>query len=342
MTINVAINGFGRIGRLVLRIALKNKKINVVAINDLTDNKTLAHLFKYDSAHGVFDGTVKAAGDGIIISGKKIPVFSQKDPSGLPWKKLKVDIVAECTGVFTKDGSAAAHIGAGAKKVVVSAPCKCTGKVCPPNVTKTIVMGVNEDTYDPKKHHVLSNASCTTNCAAPIVKVLNDTFGIERGGLTTVHGYTADQRLVDAPHRDLRRARAAAINIIPTSTGAAIAVTEVIPELKGKLDAIALRVPVVDGSITDFTLEVGKNVTVEQINAAFKKAASKEMKGIIQYNEDPIVSSDIVTNPYSAIFDAPLTKVIDKRIVKIVAWYDNEWGFSNRMIELIQLVGSKL
>jgi glyceraldehyde 3-phosphate dehydrogenase len=338
MVIRVAINGFGRIGRLVTRAALNNKNIKIVAVNDLTDNSTLATLFKYDSAHGSFSGTVKSTKNDITINNQKILALSEKDPNNLPWKKLKVDVVAECTGRFTKDGSSKAHLNAGAKKVLISAPCKCTGKICPPDTAKTIVLGVNEHTYNPKKHHILSNASCTTNCAAPVIKVINDNFKITRGFLSTVHAYTADQKLQDAPHHDLRRARAAAQNIIPTSTGAASAVTEIIPELKGKLDALALRVPVINGSITDFNIEVERTVTADRVNKAMQKASKTSMKGIVQYNQDPIVSSDIITNPHSAIFDAPFTKVIDGKFIKALAWYDNEWGFSNRMVETIEYI----
>jgi len=342
MTIRVAINGFGRIGRLVMRAGLNNPNIEFVAVNDLTDSKTLSALFKYDSAHPTFPGSVSTSGNNLEIDGKKIQVFSEKDPANLPWEDLNIDIVAECTGFFTKDGKASAHLNAGAKKVLISAPCKCEGKTCPAEITKTIVKGVNEQSYDPEKHNIVSNASCTTNCAAPIAKVLNDNFKIVKGFMTTVHGYTATQRLVDGPHKDLRRARAAAMNIIPTTTGAAVAVSEAIPELAGKLDAIAIRVPVLTGSITDFNIEVEKDVTPEEINKIFKSVSENELRGIVQYNEDPIVSTDIITNPHSAIFDAPFTKVIDGRLIKCLAWYDNEWGFSSRMVDMIQFIGEKL
>ena len=342
MPIRVAINGFGRIGRLVMRAGLDNPNLEFVAVNDLTDNNTLATLFKYDSAHPTFPGSVKATDSHIEIDGKKIQVFSEKDPTQLPWKKLNIDIVAECTGRFTKDGTAAQHLKAGAKKVLVSAPCKCEGNVCPAEVVKTIVKGVNEHTYDPKKHDIISNASCTTNCVAPVIKVLQDNFKVIKGYITTVHGYTATQRLVDGPHKDLRRARAAAQNIIPTTTGAAVAVAEAIPELAGKLDAVALRVPVITGSISDFNIEVEKKVTIDGINKVFKSVSNNELKGIIQYNEEPIVSSDIITNPYSAIFDAPFTKVIDDHFIKVLAWYDNEWGFSCRMVDMLQYIGERL
>jgi len=342
MTIRVAINGFGRIGRLLARAGLDNPNIEFVAVNDLTDTKTLATLFKYDTAHRTFQGTVNSTDSHLEINGKQIQVFSEKDPANLPWKDLNVDIVAECTGFFTKDGAASKHLEAGAKKVIVSAPCKCEGKTCPVEITKTIVKGVNEQTYDPAQHNIISNASCTTNCAAPVMKVLNDNFKVVKGYITTIHGYTSTQKLVDGPDKDLRRARAAAQNIIPTTTGAAVAVTEVIPELLGKLDAIAMRVPVITGSISDFNIEVEKDVTVEEINKTFKSVAENELKGIVQYNEDPIVSTDIITNPHSAIFDAPFTKVLGGRFIKCLAWYDNEWGFSCRMVDMLQYIGEKL
>ena len=341
MPITIAINGFGRIGRLLARASLASRKLRLVAVNDLADARTLAMLFKYDSAHPTFPGTVQAEGSGLLIGGKRIIVLQEKDPAKLPWKKLGVDIVAECTGLLTKGDAARIHLSAGARTVVVSAPCSCEGGVCPPEMVKTIVLGVNERTYQPRKHRIISNASCTTNCAAPVIKVIHDTFGIVRGTLTTVHAYTADQRLQDASHHDLRRARAAAQNIIPTSTGAALSVTEVIPELAGKLDALALRVPVITGSVTDFTLQLKKKATAQQVNAVMRRAAAEGMKGIIRYNEDPIVSSDIITDPHSAIFDAPFTKALDGNVVKVLAWYDNEWGFSCRMVELMEHIGSK-
>ncbi len=329
--VNVAINGFGRIGRMVLRAGIKEKDINWVAVNDITDTKTLAHLLKYDSVHGVYDGTVEHSDNTLTIDKKKIKVLAEKDPANLPWKDLKADVVVESTGFFTDRESASKHLAAGAKKVIISAPAK--------NPDITIVKGVNDHLYDKKRHNIISNASCTTNCLAPVVKVLHDNFTVVRGFMTTCHAYTADQRLVDAPHKDLRRARSAAVSIIPTTTGAAKTVAEVMPELKGKLDGIALRVPVPSGSITDFVCEVKKATSIQEINNAFKKAAETKMKEVLQYTEEPIVSADIITNPYSAIFDAQLTNVIDGNFVKVVAWYDNEWGYSKRTVDLVRLVG---
>ncbi|HLG24916.1 MAG TPA: type I glyceraldehyde-3-phosphate dehydrogenase [Candidatus Nanoarchaeia archaeon] len=328
--INVAINGFGRIGRLVLRAGIKDKNINWVAVNDVTDSKTLAHLFKYDSAHGKYDGTVDFTPDSLIIDGKTIKVITVLEPAKLPWREMKIDVVVESTGRFTDRDGASQHLVAGAKKVLISAPAK--------NPDLTIVMGVNEKNYDKNKHNIISNASCTTNCLAPIVKILNDNFKVKRGFMTTIHAYTADQKLVDAPHKDLRRARNAAASIIPTSTGAAKAVAEVIPELKGKLDGLSFRVPIPTGSVTDFVCELEKNVTKEELNEVFKKAADK-LKGVLYYTKDPIVSVDIVTDPHSSIFDSDLTYVIEGNFVKVVSWYDNEWGFSNRMIDVIKLIG---
>jgi len=328
--VNVAINGFGRIGRMVFKAGLSNKKINFVALNDITDTKTLAHLLKYDSVHGVFDGTIEAKDDALVVNGKEIKVFAEKDPSKLPWKDLDVDVVVESTGFFRTCDTCQSHLDAGAKKVLLSAPGKDT-KI------KMIVMGVNEENIT-KEDLFVSNASCTTNCLAPLAKVLHSKFGLKRGFMTTIHAYTGDQRLVDAPHKDLRRARSAAINMVPTTTGAAKAVGVVLPELNGKLDGISIRVPVPDGSLTDLVASFKKDVTAEEINAAVKEAAQKEMKGIIQYTEDPIVSSDIVGNPYSCIFDAGSTKVMDGNFAKILAWYDNEWGYANRMIDLILLM----
>ena len=328
--INVAINGCGRIGRLVLRAGINNKNINWVAVNDLTDAKTLAHLMKYDSSHGRFDGTVEATADSLIINGKTIKVLSVLDPTKLPWKDLNIDVVVESTGRFTDRAGCETHLKAGAKKVLLSAPGK--------GMDLTIVMGVNDDKYDKNKHHIVSNASCTTNCLAPVVKVLNDNFKIKRGFMTTVHAYTADQKLVDAPHKDLRRARNAAISIIPTTTGAAKTVAEVIPELKGKLDGLSFRVPIPTGSVTDFVCELEKHTTKEEINQAFKKASEK-MGHILAYSEDPIVSVDIVTDPHSSIFDPDLTYVMEGNFVKVISWYDNEWGFSERMVEVINLLG---
>jgi glyceraldehyde 3-phosphate dehydrogenase len=328
--VRVAINGFGRIGRMVFRAGFKDRRIEFVAFNDLTDVKTLAHLLKYDSVHGKFSGKVSYDDENIIVDGKKIKVYSEKDPSNLPWSKLKVDIVVESTGFFLTRELASKHLEAGAKKVLLSAPAKT------PDI-KTIVLGVNEDIYDKKNDKIISNASCTTNCLAPIVKVLNDNFGIKRGFMTTVHGYTADQRIQDSPHKDLRRARAAAVNIIPTTTGAAKTVGKVITELNGKLDGIAIRVPIIDGSITDFVAELEKEVTKEDINKAFKEA-SKKMKGVLEYSEEPLVSTDIVGNPNSSIFDSLSTNVMEGNMVKVLGWYDNEWGYSCRMIDLLKMM----
>ena len=327
----VAINGFGRIGRLATRRFL-DKGIEVVAINDLTDNETLAHLFKYDTAQGAFKGEVKADDKFIYIDGKKINAYTERDPKQLPWGELGVDVVLESTGIFRSREKANQHIEAGAKKVVISAPAK-GGDV------KTIVLGVNDSELD-ANDDIISNASCTTNCLAPMVKILDDNFGIKRGMMTTVHAYTSDQSLQDAPHSDLRRARAAAENIVPTSTGAAIAVTKVLPHLAGKLDGMAMRVPTITGSITDFTCELDKNASVEEINNLFKAAADGALKGILQFNEDPIVSSDIVGNPYSCIFDAPLTMELEGKFVKVVGWYDNEMGYSSRLADLMEKMGS--
>lgn len=340
MVINVAINGFGRIGRMVFRAGYKDPKINIVAVNDLTDNKTLAHLLKYDSIHGVMDEEISFTDSMLVVGKKKIKVFAEKDPAKLPWKEYKVDVVVESTGKFTDPSKAAAHITAGAKKVIISAPCKCEENVCPID-TATIIYGVNEKTYDKKKHHFISNASCTTNCVAPVLKVVMDGFGIKRCFFTTVHAYTADQNIVDGPHRDLRRARAAALNIVPTSSGADIATIEAIPQLRGKVRGFALRVPVADGSITDFTIETEKDVTPEVVNKLFEKEAQGKYKGIIEYTEGDLVSSDIIHNPHSAIFDSKLTNVVDRRVLKIVAWYDNEWGYSSRMVDLIKYINRK-
>ena len=335
MSVKIGINGFGRIGRNYFRAALaKGSDLEIVAVNDLTDNKTLAHLLKYDTINGRLDATVELEGDTIIVNGKPIKVLEERDPANLPWGELGVEIVIESTGRFTKAEDARKHIAAGAKKVIVSAPA--TGD----NVA-TLVLGVNEDSYDPATQDVISNASCTTNCLAPLAKVFMDNFGIERGLMTTVHAYTADQNLQDGPHKDLRRARAAAENIIPTSTGAAKALGLVIPELVGKLDGYALRVPVPTGSITDLTVTASKPVTVEDVNAAYKAAAEGPLKGILSYTEDPIVSSDIVGDPHSSIFDAGLTKVIGDQ-VKVASWYDNEWGYSNRLVDITEFVAERL
>lgn len=334
MTVKVGINGFGRIGRNFFRALLEQKAdLDVVAVNDLTDNKTLAHLLKYDSLLGRFPGEVSYDDDGIVVDGKHIKVLAERNPADLPWGDLGVDIVVESTGFFTDGTKAQAHIDGGAKKVVISAPGK--------NVDGTFVMGVNDADYDPAKDNIISNASCTTNCLAPLAKVLNDEFGIERGIMTTIHSYTGDQRLLDAPHSDLRRARAAALNMIPTKTGAAQAVALVLPELKGKFDGLAVRVPTPTGSLTDLTFQATNEVSVDAIKAAVKEAAEGPLKGVLKYTEDPIVSTDIVGDAHSSIFDANETKVIGN-LVKVLSWYDNEWGYSNRLVELTSLVASKL
>ncbi len=326
MAIKVAINGFGRIGRLVFRRGLELGGIDFVAINDLTDAATLAHLLKYDSVHGKFNGEVSVEGDNIIVNGKKYKVSAEKDPANLPWKDLGVDVVVEGTGVFTKAEQMQKHIEAGAKKVLLTAPAKG-------DIDSTIVLGVNDDMLKPD-HKLVSNASCTTNCLAPMVKVLHDNFGVKKGLMTTVHAYTNDQRLLDLPHKDLRRARAAAQAIIPTTTGAAKTVTKAIPELEGRLDGFALRVPVANGSITDFVCELEKDITAEQVNEAMKKAADGPMKNILQYETDPIVSIDIIGNPHSCILDSLSTMAKDN-LVKVVGWYDNEWGYSCRTVDLL-------
>ncbi len=331
----VAINGFGRIGRNVLRAAKKvGSKLEFVAVNDITDSKTLAHLLKYDSVHGKFGSEVKERNGSIIVDGEEIKVLSEKDPSKLPWKNLGVDIVIESTGLFTDAEKAKTHIIAGAKKVLISAPAK--------GEDITIVIGVNEDKYDPIKHNIISNASCTTNCLAPIVKVIHDNFKVKRGLMTTCHAYTNDQRILDLPHKDLRRARAAAMSIIPTTTGAAKAVALVIPELKGKLNGLSLRVPIPDVSIVDFVAEVEKPTSVEEVNAALKGAAERKLKGILEYTDEPLVSIDFLGNPASGIVDGPSTMVIDGTLVKVIGWYDNEWGYSVRMVELTELIAKKL
>jgi glyceraldehyde 3-phosphate dehydrogenase len=334
---NLAINGFGRIGRQVLRIILeRHPKVNVVLINDLTDPATLAHLFEFDSSYGIFaGGDVSATKDGLKIGKKTIRITAEKDPTMLPHKQLKVDIVLECTGRFTKRDDAALHLKAGAKKVIISAPCsdKADGTFC---------MGVNNEKYDPKTMHVVSNASCTTNCLAPMVKVLNDEFGIVSGFMTTIHSYTNDQNLLDLPHKDLRRARAAAVNIVPTSTGAAKAIGLVVPEVDGKMNGGAIRVPTPTGSLNDVTVVTKKEVTVEAINAAFKKAAEKgPLKGVLRYEDRPIVSHDIVGDPASCIMDSGLTLTMGKNHAKVLGWYDNEWGYSNRIVELAEFMGKK-
>ena len=334
MTIKVGINGFGRIGRNFYRaVVTSGADVEIVGINDLTDTKTLAHLLKYDSILGRLGKDVVAGEGQIVIDGKVIPVFAERDPAALPWASVGADIVIESTGFFTDAESAGKHIAAGAKKVIISAPAK--------GEDITIVMGVNDKDYDPATHNIISNASCTTNCLAPMAKVIDDMFGIERGLMTTIHAYTNDQNVLDYPHKDLRRARAAALNMIPTTTGAAKAIALVMPQLKGKLDGYAMRVPVPTGSATDLTVELKKPATKEEINAAIKAAADGPLKGILQYTEDPIVSTDIVTDPASCIFDSGLTYV-NGNMAKVVGWYDNEWGYSNRLVDLVGLVGSKL
>ncbi len=329
MAIKVGINGFGRIGRNVFRVMMERNNIDVVSINDLTSSDALAHLLKYDTVHGRFNGSVVAKEGALIVNGKEIRLTAERDPAKLPWGELNVDMVLESTGFFTSRDDCAKHIEAGAKKVLLSAPAK-------DKIDATIVMGVNNSSLLPE-HKIISNASCTTNCLAPISKVLNDNFGIEKGFMTTVHAYTNDQSVADSIHKDLRRARSAAANIIPTSTGAAKAIGEVIPELNGKLDGMAMRVPVANGSITDLVAVLKKNTTKEEINAAMKKAAENEMKGILEFCEDPIVSSDIIDNPHSSIVDSASTKVLLGNLVKVVSWYDNEWGYSNRVVDLIEL-----
>ncbi|MEM4240357.1 MAG: type I glyceraldehyde-3-phosphate dehydrogenase [Candidatus Woesearchaeota archaeon] len=328
--VRVAINGFGRIGRQVLEAGINEPSIEWVAVNDLTDTKTLAHLLKYDSVYGISQNKIEAREKSIVVNGKEILVFAEKDPANLPWKKLKIDVVVESTGLFTDKESAMVHIKSGAKKVLISAPAK--------NPDITIVKGVNEHLYKKDRHNIISNASCTTNCLAPIVKVLNDNFGVVRGYMLTVHAYTADQRLVDAPHKDLRRARAAAVSLIPTTTGAARTVAEVIPELKGKLDGMAIRAPVPCGSIVTFTCELKKPATVEKINWLFGEVSKYHLKGVLEYADSPLVSRDIVGNPHSCIFDSACTEVIDGNFVSVTGWYDNEWGYSKRMIDVLKLL----
>lgn len=333
MTIRVGINGFGRIGRLVFRAAFSDPSIEVVAVNDLTDASTLAHLLKYDSVHRAFPHEVTATEGAFVVDGREVKVLAERDPAALPWRVLGVDVVVESTGRFTDATKAAAHRDAGAKKVIISAPAK--------NEDITIVIGVNDDKYDPERHHIISNASCTTNCLAPFAKVLHDTFGIKHGYMNTIHAYTNDQNILDLPHKDLRRARAAAMSIIPTSTGAAKAIGLVMPDLVGKLDGIAMRVPTPDGSVVDLVAELERPATRDAINAAMKAAAEGPMTGILQYCEDPIVSSDIIGNPASSIFDSLQTMVMGKEgtFVKCVSWYDNEWGYSNRVVDLIRMIG---
>jgi len=334
MTMKVAINGFGRIGRLLYRAALEQKaKIDFVAVNDITDAKTLAHLLKYDSVHGRFNGDVQVRGNNLIVNGKELKVLAQKDPAQLPWKDLGVYLAVESTGFFTDREGASKHLTTGAKKVLISAPAT--------NPDITMVMGVNDNAYDHKKHNIISNASCTTNCVGPVTKILHDNFTVEKAFMMTAHAYTNDQRVQDLVHKDLRRARAAAVNIIPTTTGAARAIGEIMPELKGKIDGIALRVPVPDVSIVDLTATLKKEATKETVNAAFKKAAETSLKGILEYTEDPIVSTDVLHSTYSAVFDAQSTMIIDKDFVKVLAWYDNEWGFSCRMVQQMEMIAKK-
>jgi glyceraldehyde 3-phosphate dehydrogenase len=335
MTVKVGINGFGRIGRNILRAALHDKDMEFVAVNDITDAQTLAHLLKYDSILGILDADIKAQENAIAVNGKTVKVFAEKDPAKLPWQELGVQVVIESTGLFTKKDDAVKHItSGGAKKVIISAPAK--------GHDLTVVLGVNESAYDPAKHHVLSNASCTTNCLAPVAKVIWDTFGIRRGLMTTIHSYTNDQRILDLPHKDLRRARAAGQSMIPTSTGAAKAIGEVIPELKGKMDGIAVRVPTPNVSLIDVVFEVEKKTSREEVNNAVKAAADGKMKGVLAYTDEPLVSIDFRLNPNSSIVDLESTNVIDGTMVKIFSWYDNEWGFSNRVIDLIRLMARSL
>lgn len=333
MATKVGINGFGRIGRNVFRAALGNPAVEIVAVNDLTDAPTLAHLLKYDSIHGTLDADVRAEGDQIIVNGKSIKVLAERDPANLPWSTLGVEVVVESTGRFTDGDKAAAHLKAGAKKVIISAPAK--------GEDITIVLGVNEKKYDPAKHHVVSNASCTTNCLAPFAKVLHENFGIKHGLMTTVHSYTNDQQILDLPHKDLRRARAAGLSIIPTTTGAAKAVSLVLPELKGKLNGFAMRVPTPNVSITDLTVELEKPASAEEINKALKAAADGELKGILAYTEEPLVSRDFNGNPHSSIIDSQSTMVVENTMAKVVSWYDNEWGYSNRVVDLIAYIAAK-
>jgi glyceraldehyde 3-phosphate dehydrogenase len=333
MPIKVGINGFGRIGRNVVRAGLNNPNIEFVAANDLTDTRTLAHLLKYDSVLGPFQGTVEVGADSISMNGKPMKIFASKDPAAIDWSSVGAEIVIESTGKFTDAKDAAKHLHGTVKKVIISAPAK--------NEDITIVLGVNDSAYDPAKHNIISNASCTTNCLAPLAKVINDKFGIEKGSMTTVHSYTNDQNVLDFPHTDLRRARAAALNMIPTSTGAAKAIGLVLPELKGKLDGYAMRVPTPDVSVVDLVAVLKKDATAEEVNAALKEAAEGPLKGILAYTEDPVVSTDMLNNPNSSIVDADLTKVIGGNLLKVVSWYDNEWGYSNRVVDLVAFLGKK-
>jgi glyceraldehyde 3-phosphate dehydrogenase len=329
----IAINGFGRIGRAVFRNALNHPELEVVAVNDLTDAKTLAHLLKYDSVHGKLDASVEVTDEGFVVDGKTVRVIAERDPAQLPWGELGVDLVVESTGRFTKREDAAKHLEAGAKKVIISAPAK--------NEDLTVVMGVNEDKYDPATHQVISNASCTTNCLAPVVKVLHEQFGVRRGLMTTVHAYTNDQQILDLPHKDLRRARAAGMSIIPTTTGAAVAVAKVLPELAGKLNGFAMRVPTPNVSVVDFVAELGKEVTAEEVNEALRQAAEGKLKGILGYSDEPLVSRDFNGDTRSSIVDALSTMVLEGNMVKVVSWYDNEWGYSNRVVDLAAYIAKR-
>ncbi|MCX5766471.1 MAG: type I glyceraldehyde-3-phosphate dehydrogenase [Gemmatimonadetes bacterium] len=335
MALKVGINGFGRIGRQVLRAAKETgAPIDFVAVNDLTDTKTLAHLFKYDSVHGTFGGTVTAEDDAIVVNGDRIKIFKEKDPAALPWKALGVDVVLECTGRFTNAEDAKKHIAGGARKVIISAPAK--------GEDLTIVLGVNHEKYDNATHHILSNASCTTNCLAPMVKVIRESFGFKHASMVTIHSYTNDQSILDLPHKDLRRARAAALSIIPTTTGAAKATALVIPEVKGKIDGIAIRVPTPDVSLTELTVEVEKGTTIAEVNAAFLAASQGALKGVLQFTDVELVSTDYIGNPHSVIVDSKCTNVIDGTMVKVSGWYDNEWGYASRCVDLLQYVGARL
>ncbi|MBB5149434.1 type I glyceraldehyde-3-phosphate dehydrogenase [Ureibacillus thermosphaericus] len=333
MSIKLAINGFGRIGRLVFREAMKKEQFEVVAVNDLADAKQLAHLLKYDSVHGIYDAEVQHEEDALIVNHKRIQVFSEKEPENLPWEEMNVDIVLECTGLFRSEEDASKHLTAGAKKVILSAP----GKGDMP----TFVMGVNHQQYDPNQHHVISNASCTTNCLAPVAKILDEKFGMKRGLMTTIHSYTNDQRLLDLPHKDARRSRAANLSMIPTTTGAAIAVAKVLPQLKGKLDGFSIRVPTPNVSCVDLVAELNSNVTIDEVNAAFREAATGELKGILDYSDLPLVSIDYNGNPHSATVDGLSTMVLDDNMVKVVAWYDNEAGYSARLIDLALYIANQ-
>jgi glyceraldehyde-3-phosphate dehydrogenase type I len=335
MSIKVGINGFGRIGRHILRIGVGRKNLEFVGINDISDSKTLAHLFKYDSIFGPYKGEVKSENGHILVDGKAIRVFSEKDPKNIPWEDVKADIVAEASGVFRTKEAASAHLGKTVKKVVITAPAKG-------EVDFTTVLGANQKGYDNEKHHIISNASCTTNCFAMIVKVIHENFGITRGEMTTIHSYTNDQRILDAPHKDLRRARAAALSIIPTDTGAGKAIQIIFPELKGKLSAVAMRVPTADVSVVDFTCEVKKHTNPEEVNEKFRQAASGELKGYLRYSDEELVSSDFIGDPHSAVFDSALTSVVDGNLVKVIGWYDNEYGYSSRVVDLLEFIGEKM